>query len=53
MPFNGSKKYSILKYSLLDNLVKLRPEKYKPVAEIRSTTACFKVFVFIIGGITS
>lgn len=29
---------------------KLRPEMYRPIAQIKRITSCFKVFVFIIGG---
>lgn len=34
-----------------DIITKLRPEKYKPNAQIKIITICFRTLVFIIGGI--
>jgi hypothetical protein len=34
-----------------DITTKLRPEKYKPKAQIKTIAICLSTFVFIIGGI--
>jgi hypothetical protein len=34
-----------------DISTKLRPEKYKPNAQITTIAICLRIFVFIIGGI--
>jgi hypothetical protein len=33
-----------------DIITKLRPEKYKPKAQIKTIAICLRTFVFIIGG---
>ena len=33
-----------------DISIKLRPERYKPIEQIKRIATCFRVFVFIIWG---